>query len=98
VFARQPCDPIPRPRDVGQWLCVPSFRMVCPYQAFTLAVNDAYFSSTQQRWCGSCDAATRVLGPPDRALEDRALAWRLGPACTITPGVVHATCLHGSHA
>ena len=47
MFTRQPCDPIPRPRDVGQWLCVPSFRMVCPYQAFTLAVNDAYFTRTQ---------------------------------------------------
>jgi hypothetical protein len=33
VFARQPCYPIPRPRDVGQWLCVPPFRVVCPYQA-----------------------------------------------------------------
>jgi hypothetical protein len=58
VFARQPCDPIPPLRDVGQWLCVPSFRMVCPYQAFTLAVNDAYFTKTQQRWYGSFDAAT----------------------------------------
>ena len=33
MFARQPCDPIPRMRDVGQWLCVPPFRVVCLYQA-----------------------------------------------------------------
>jgi hypothetical protein len=33
VFARQPCDPIPHARDVGQWLCVPPFRVVCPFQA-----------------------------------------------------------------
>ncbi len=33
VVARQPCYPIPRPRDVGQWLCVPPFRMVCLDQA-----------------------------------------------------------------
>jgi hypothetical protein len=33
VFARRPCYPIPLMRDVGQWLCVPSFRMVCPDQA-----------------------------------------------------------------
>jgi hypothetical protein len=46
VFARQPCDPIPRLRDVGQWLCVPPFRVVCLYQAFTLAVNDAGVTRT----------------------------------------------------
>jgi hypothetical protein len=97
MFARQPCDPIPCPRDVGQWLCVPSFRMVCPYQAFTLVVNDAYFSRTQQRWCGSFDAAARVLGTLDSALGDGAMAWRCLPACTIAPGLAQATCQHESH-
>src|SRR5262245_36756306 len=33
-FARQPCYRIPKTRDLGQWLCVPSFRMVCPFLAF----------------------------------------------------------------
>jgi hypothetical protein len=32
-FARQPCYRIPRTRDLGQWLCVPPFRMVCPFLA-----------------------------------------------------------------
>jgi len=32
-LAWQPCNPIPRKRDVGQGLCAPSFRMVCPFQA-----------------------------------------------------------------
>ena len=44
MCARQPCYPIPIPRDVGQWLCVPSFRMVCLYQAvlvdFELTVTE----------------------------------------------------------
>jgi hypothetical protein len=39
VFARQPCYPIPRARNVGQWLCVPLFRAVCPYQAFRKSVR-----------------------------------------------------------
>jgi hypothetical protein len=33
TFARQPCCHIPVYRNLGQWLCVPSFRMVCLYQA-----------------------------------------------------------------
>lgn len=33
MTARQPCYRIPRTRDVGQWLCVPPFRVVCLYQA-----------------------------------------------------------------
>jgi hypothetical protein len=36
VFARQPCHHIQNPLDVGQWLCVPPFRMVCPFRDKTL--------------------------------------------------------------
>jgi hypothetical protein len=31
--ARRPCYRIPN-RDLGQWLCVPSFRMVCLFLVF----------------------------------------------------------------
>jgi hypothetical protein len=33
AFARQPRCRIPLARDVGRWLCVPPFRVVCLYQA-----------------------------------------------------------------
>jgi hypothetical protein len=33
VFARQPCYHVQAFLDVGQWLCVPPFRVVCPFQA-----------------------------------------------------------------
>jgi hypothetical protein len=33
VFARQPCYHVQAFLDVGQWLCVPHFRVVCLYQA-----------------------------------------------------------------
>ena len=36
VFARQPCDRIPMTRDLGQWLCVPPFQVVCLCQVLTL--------------------------------------------------------------
>jgi hypothetical protein len=58
VFARQPCDPIPRPRDVGQWLCVPPFRVVCLYQAFGLP---AYFSDVFIKRCAICGETAEAL-------------------------------------
>jgi hypothetical protein len=33
AFARQPRCHIPLARDLGRWLCVPPFRVVCLYQA-----------------------------------------------------------------
>jgi hypothetical protein len=97
VFARQPCDPIPPVRDVGQWLCVPPFRVVCLYQACTRAVDDAYFTSTQQRWCRSSDAAARARGTPASALDDGATPCRILPSCTIAPGIEQAACQHASN-
>jgi hypothetical protein len=97
VFARQPCYPIPRTRDVGQWLCVPPFRVVCPYQAFTLAAKDAYFTRTQQRWYGTLGAATRALGTPDNALDFGGMSCRCLPSCTITIALMQSTCHHESN-
>src|SRR5262249_14408075 len=31
-IAWQPCYPIPSIQDLGQWLCAPSFQVVCPFQ------------------------------------------------------------------
>src|SRR5262245_24518674 len=39
VFARQPCRHVQRLLGVGQWLCAPPFRVVCPCQAS----NDPFF-------------------------------------------------------
>ena len=33
MFARQPCYHVQAVLDVGQWLCVPPFRVVCLFQA-----------------------------------------------------------------
>jgi hypothetical protein len=33
VVARQPCCHVQPVLELGQWLCVPRFRVVCPYQA-----------------------------------------------------------------
>ena len=33
--AWQPCYRIPETQDLGQRLCVPPFRMVCPFQAIS---------------------------------------------------------------
>jgi hypothetical protein len=33
VCARQPCYHVQAFLDVGQWLCVPPFRVVCPFRA-----------------------------------------------------------------
>jgi hypothetical protein len=33
AFARQPCYHIPYSLDLGQWLCVSSFQMICLYRA-----------------------------------------------------------------
>jgi hypothetical protein len=33
VVARQPCRPVQPVLEVGQWLCVPRFHVVCPEQA-----------------------------------------------------------------
>jgi hypothetical protein len=94
VFARQPCYPIPRPRDVGQWLCVPPFRVVCLYQAFTCAVNDACLPSTQQRWSGTGRASIQALGTPYRALNERARTGRILPACASAISIRQYTCQH----
>jgi hypothetical protein len=80
VFARQPCDPIPRMRDVGQWLCVPPFRVVCLDQACTRAVHDACFTRTRQRWSGTGGAARRAWGTPAEALHASALTGHFLPA------------------
>jgi hypothetical protein len=81
VFARQPCDPIPRPRDVGQWLCVPPFRVVCLYQAFTFAVNDACVTRTQQGWYGSGAQPCGLWAPRTRrSTRARSLAVSCPPA------------------
>jgi hypothetical protein len=69
VFARQPCYPIPRTRDVGQWLCAPSFRRVCLYQAFTRAVKDADVTRTQQRGYTTWGAAKRAPGHPGQCAK-----------------------------
>ena len=37
-FAWQPCCPIASV-DLGQWLCVPPFQMVCPCQSITMYYN-----------------------------------------------------------
>jgi hypothetical protein len=92
VFARQPCYPILRPQDVGQWLCVPPFRVVCLYQAFTLTVNDACFTSTQRRWSGTGRAAMRALGTPYRALNERVLTGRILPDCISAISIRQYTC------
>jgi hypothetical protein len=97
VFARQPCYPIPPVRDVGQWLCVPPFRVVCLYQAFTLAVKDAPFTRMRQRRYGTEGAAMRALGTPDRALHERALTGGILPACLRAISIRQATCQHPSH-
>jgi hypothetical protein len=39
--------PYPRIEDVGQWLCVPPFRVVCRYQASRVAMP-------QRNWSASC--------------------------------------------
>ena len=36
MLARQPCDPIPAARDLGQWFCVPPFRVVCHFSVRNL--------------------------------------------------------------
>ena len=33
MVARQPCCHVQLALELGQWLCVPRFRVVCPYQA-----------------------------------------------------------------
>jgi len=38
-LAWQPCNPIPRKRDVGRRLCAPSFRTVCPFQARLIIIR-----------------------------------------------------------
>jgi hypothetical protein len=92
VCARQPCDPIPRPRDVGQWLCVPPFRVVCLYQACTRAVNDVCVTRTQQRWYRPGGAARRAWGPPGQALHGRALPCRFLPAGISAMSIGQAPC------
>jgi len=39
VFARQPCCHIPNSRELGQWLCVPPFRVVCPWRVLDVLAN-----------------------------------------------------------
>jgi hypothetical protein len=51
VVARQPCDPILPAQNVGQWLCVPPFRMVCLDQAL---LCDASGDDTLSKSCASC--------------------------------------------
>jgi hypothetical protein len=74
VFARQPCDPILSSQDVGQWLCVPPFRVVCLYQAWTLTVNDV---------CVTCISALgRVHAPCQQGASGaEGLAGRAGARC-----------------
>jgi len=96
VFARQPCCPIPPVRDVGQWLCVPPFRVVCLYQACTLTVDDACVTSTQQPWSATRGTSMRAPGTPYRALNERALAGRILPACTSAISIRQYTCQHTS--
>lgn len=38
-FARQPCYRI-LAEDLGQWLCVPPFRMVCPFQTYRNVIQN----------------------------------------------------------
>jgi hypothetical protein len=80
VFARQPCDPIPRPRDVGQWLCVPPFRVVCLYQAFTLAVKDVGVTERNNDGIGQGVQPGGLLGSPAKALHAGALTSCIVPA------------------
>ena len=96
MFARQPCDRIPRMRDVGQWLCVPPFRVVCLYQAFTLVAKEAYFTRMQQRWYRSLDWARRALGTPDSALDYWPMACRFLSAGNIANRIVQSKCHHES--
>src|SRR5215510_3529163 len=53
VFARQLCRHIPRDRDLGQWFCVPPFRVVCPYRVVKLSVPTL----------GDCKGAAVADGP-----------------------------------
>ena len=53
MFARQPRRHIQTFLDVGQWLCVPPFRVVCPCQAS----NDAFLELPRS------PAATLKSGP-----------------------------------
>jgi hypothetical protein len=92
VFARQPCDPILCSQDVGQWLCVPPFRVVCLYQAFTRAVKDACVPSTQQQWSGTGGAARRARGTPAEALHESALTGRILPACISALSLEQSVC------
>jgi hypothetical protein len=63
VSARQPCCLIPRPRDVGQWLCVPPFRMVCLCQA--------------SRWyCKTLKARGVPIESHRRTLGCKLLVWK----------------------
>ena len=39
VFARQPCDHIPISRELGQWFCVPPFRVVCLWRVVDADAN-----------------------------------------------------------
>ena len=78
MFARQPCDPILSSQDVGQWLCVPPFRVVCPYQAFTRALTT--FASPERNNDGTepggrhADPGPRVQGAPRESAHGLHLA------------------------
>jgi hypothetical protein len=48
--AREPCDRIPPLRDVGQWLCVPPFRVVCLYQALRMELLHCKYRTKQNKF------------------------------------------------
>ena len=49
MFARQPCYHLQTCPDLGQWLCVPPFRVVCPYRERTFVITPIRFSNRYTR-------------------------------------------------
>jgi hypothetical protein len=74
VVARQPCCHVQLALKLGQWLCVPRFHVVCPYQAMAPrgrwvwerargVPGIGYLSWRRQKWAlGSQSAARGGVG------------------------------------
>ena len=73
MVARQPCCHVQLALELGQWLCVPRFHVVCPYQAMAPrgrwvwerargVPGIGYLSWRRQKWALGSQSAARGGG------------------------------------